>query len=209
MKASRLIAGLLAMSAAIAGYFVFVRVDESSPAVGATAPPTTSDPTAPPESEPAVEQPTPRIEAAVPVISDEIAPATAKVEIEAPPAEPSKDTWPQTIVGLSDEAWAKQHEGASRGLLESEAKRIGDYIVKTSEPEFDKRWNAGQTTFIASGNKYDGADWDPLEVRRVYMANNTISKIVLPKDEFPELYNLMAKMRWLEQASRDRTRPEH
>jgi hypothetical protein len=208
MRAPRLIAGLVAVIALVAGYFLFVRVDESTPAVGATASPTTSAPTTPREIQPAGELLPPRIEVDPPVASEESAPA--KVEVEtAPPAEPPKDTWPQTILGFSAEAWAKQHEGASRGLLESEAKRIGDYIVKTSQPEFDKRWNAGQATFIASGAKYDGADWDPSEVRRVYMENNTISKIVLPKDEFPDLYNLMAKMRWLQDASRDPQRPEH
>ena len=208
MRSTKLIAGLLAVSAVIAGYFVFVRTDESSPAVGATASPTTSAPTAPREREPADEWLPPRIEVAPPVSSEESAPAKVAVET-APPAEPPKDTWPQTILGLSEEAWAKQHEGASRSLLESEAKRIDDYIVKTSKPEFEKRWNAGQATFIATGNKYDGADWDPLEVRCVYMENNTISKIVLSKDEFPDLYNLRAKQRWLEEASRDPQRPEH
>ena len=208
MRTSRLIAVLLAVGAIVAGYFLFVRVDESTPAVGATASPTTSAPTTPRESQPAGELLPPRIEVAPPVASEESAPA--KVEVAtAPPAEPPKDTWPQTILGLSDEAWAKQHEGASRSLLESEAKRIDDYIVKTSKPEFEKRWNAGQATFIASGTTYDGADWGPLEVRCVYMENNTISKIVLPKDEFPDLYNLRAKQRWLENSARDHTRPEY
>ncbi|MCC6408282.1 MAG: hypothetical protein IT453_14050 [Planctomycetes bacterium] len=98
----------------------------------------------------------------------------------------------------SPESWTIQYERAEVQQLVEESKALDTYIVEQTKEEFDRWFAAGASERVSDGNKYDAADWDRTQLMQVRIASDGgVTKVVLPPDQFPDLYMLRQKQTWL------------
>ena len=72
-------------------------------------------------------------------------------------------------------------------------------LEEVAQPEFDLRFETGQYEVLQQGSKLRGSDLDPLDVCQVRWRDGEVQRVVLPRQSFPELYDLRAEIVWLEQ----------
>jgi hypothetical protein len=121
-----------------------------------------------------------------------------RIEAVAPPAamSPPAESVKAKLERLTLEAHLTP-EGGPVTDLEGEVQRIEHLIYESTREEFEYRFaqRIGLETLSTDPNyKYDGKGYDPESVYWVrFTPGGPTEKVTLPKDEFPEIYELKAK----------------
>lgn len=148
-------------------------------------------------------------------------------EIDARPNEPHtrEEVLPETSGLLADSgdestesqdqdpeklSWSEKYREASlEDLIQTQA-----VITKTIEtetmPEFRWRFDSGLAEYMGEGPSLKITDHDPLEISAYLfepqIRGGGIHKVVLPREEFAELYELKAELVWLKDMIEERYR---
>ncbi len=108
---------------------------------------------------------------------------------------------PAARTEAAEAEWAKAYAGVSPAQLEEEATAILDHLIEETKDEIERRFDGGRYERIASDGVYR---MDPdrdfiagLEQVRI-TSEGDVRSVVLPPDEFPELYQLGRKAIWLQ-----------
>lgn len=103
----------------------------------------------------------------------------------------------------TEKGWEKSYESAPIAALEQEIQRIEDLIFEATKDELEYRFSTGlgvETLSTDPDYKYDGKGYDPTAVYWVrFTPGGPTQKVTLPKDEFPEVYELKALSAWIKE----------
>lgn len=115
------------------------------------------------------------------------------------------DTTPTPVAGISGRDktdWSNVYGDAPMEELVLERDGLRDYLVETAKPEFLKRFAAGEGTLLSKDGKFvlGSAAIDEVSAVRVRHVTHggEVRKVILPPEDFPELYVAKSKLNWLE-----------
>lgn len=124
-------------------------------------------------------------------------------EQSAVPPKPPRDT---------ESEWLAETRDLSPDQIEDLRRSIRDDIVAQTNDWFATALEVGPYDVIGHGTRAGGKDWDQTVIMRVRMPPDEageIRKAVLPESQYPELYLLHRKWRWLETRADDVRRAMH
>lgn len=102
----------------------------------------------------------------------------------------------------SEEDWKRIYRNASLQDLEKEKKQLLDQFLALTRPAFSKRIAAGEFEVVSNDATLPLEDPNSEEVSLVEMLSRArgggVRKTVLPKAEYPEIYHLKSKIKWVE-----------
>jgi len=123
-----------------------------------------------------------------------------------PGAAPFRTTPPvQEAPGLTETAaWEAEFRGLTRDQLLEMRNALKATLDEAKAQEFELRFSTGSFITVGTGLNYSFSDWDQRLISQVRMPNTEdgpILKDTLPPTEYPELYALRRKLKWLEDAT--------
>jgi hypothetical protein len=98
---------------------------------------------------------------------------------------------------LTKDSWAEKHDRESLAELIKQRDEMRDLLYEQTQPEFEKRFERGEATFISINKDYDviPEDYSELTSIRMIPGKGTF-RTVLPRSEFPGLYEFKAQVDW-------------
>jgi hypothetical protein len=104
-----------------------------------------------------------------------------------------------TQQGSDPSAWDELYKDVPVAGLKQEIDQIEELIYQATKDELEYRFaNRIGVETLSTGPVYDGAGYDPRDVYWVRVhPGGPVEKVLLPKEEFPEVYELKALSAWL------------
>ena len=173
---------------------------------------TTAITSAIPSAETARGQATPPLVLARPESTEERVLSESPPPVPPPPAESVHDKLERLKASVkliaTDKGWETSYDSAPTAALEQEVQRIEDLIFEATKDELEYRFSTGlgvETLSTDPGYKYDGKGYDPTAVYWVrFTPGGPTQKVTLPKEEFPEVYELKALSAWIREEIQQR-----
>jgi hypothetical protein len=107
------------------------------------------------------------------------------------------------VRGSNLEAWFAR---ASYDEARDHLATLKEYVRSASKIATDRRFMAGDYEIAGHGTSFDASGWDESKIRHVRLPGvegEAIQSVVLPREEFPELYEVYDEMKWLEGKTRE------
>ena len=95
--------------------------------------------------------------------------------------------------------WRDTYRLTPSGELQRAIQEIEDVIYEATREEFEYRFSIGMgVETLNTGPVYEAKDLDPTSVYWVRIhPGGPVQKVTLPREEFPEVYELKALSAWL------------
>jgi len=143
--------------------------------------------------------------------------AQSKVSSDAPAARLEAPNDSQAREGLaspaqSTPATASKHSlsqaeiaKATNEELEAEAKRLRDQVATAAQPILNAQLARGQAEFLSTELKYTGRKEDASDIFSINQVRDVgVYRVVLSREEYPDLYAVKAQAQAIEKVLRDR-----